>query len=282
MTVEKKITLVPLGGLANRMRAIAAGYALARATEMGLDVIWLRNKDLNAPFHALFRPLGHAINLTECSRFDALVKYNVPLKRNFYLPSIYQRRHFAPRLDDTGLPALLDRPEETASLVSSGKSLIASGLSFFPTDNHLFRELFVPTAEIAAEIERRCSTFPANTIGLHIRRTDNTVAIAESPATLFLQQMEQEVQNDADTHFYLATDSETIKEQLHAHFGTRILTSPSRADRRSVEGMKEAVVELYTLARTRRFYGTYYSSFSDLAAILTDHPHTILRKEPQS
>ena len=165
MTVEKKITLVPLGGLANRMRAIAAGYALARATEMGLDVIWLRNKDLNAPFHALFRPLGHAINLTECRRFDALVKYNVPLKRNFYLPSIYQRRHFAPRLDDTCLPALLDRPEETASLVSSGKSLIASGLSFFPTDNHLFRELFVPTAEIAAEIERRCSTFPANTIG---------------------------------------------------------------------------------------------------------------------
>ena len=282
MTTEGKITLVPLGGLANRMRAIVSGYALSQAAGMPLDVVWLRNNDLNAPFYALFRPLGLGIGLTECSRFDALLKYNVPLKRNLYLPALYQRQHFTTRLNDTRLCTLLEQPEKMMALVADGRCLIASGLSFFPADDQLFKALFVPADEITFEIERRCSTFPANTIGLHIRRTDNTTAIAESPASLFLQQMEQEVQNDDKVHFYLATDSETIKEQLQAHFGTRILTSPHRADRRSVEGMKEAVVELYTLAHTRRFYGSYYSSFSDLAAILSDRPHTILRKGSQS
>lgn len=43
--------------------------------------------------------------------------------------------------------------------------------------------------------------------------------------------------------------------------------------------MKEAVIELYTLANTNYFHGSYYSSFSDLAAILSDRPYDILRKE---
>lgn len=86
MTTTPAITLVPLGGLANRMRAIVSGYTLALDTGMPLHVVWLRNHDLNCSFNTLFRPLGHNIALTECSKADAWVKYNVPLKGIFSSP----------------------------------------------------------------------------------------------------------------------------------------------------------------------------------------------------
>ena len=143
----------------------------------------------------------------------------------------------------------------------------------------MFRELFRPTDEIIDEIKKRCSAFTTPTFGLHIRRTDNTISIAESPITLFIQQIEQDLKKYPEARFYLATDSEKIKERLRELFGNRILYSPCKANRNSIEGMKEAVIELYTLANTNYFHGSYYSSFSDLAAILSDRPYDILRKE---
>lgn len=277
MTVTPSITLVPLGGLANRMRAIASGYTLALDTGMPLHVVWLRNHDLNCSFNTLFRPLGHDIALTECSKADAWVKYNVPLKRNFFLSAFYQKRHFAPRLYDTELCRLKDDGEALQRRISGHNCLIESGLSFYKTDKEWFRTLFVPTDEIAALIAQRCTAFTARTVGLHIRRTDNRISIAESPLALFTQKIDDELSQHPDTLFYLATDSEEVKAELRSRYGARIFTSPVKADRDSTSGMKEAVVELYTLARTQHFYGSYYSSFSDLAALLTNRPADILR-----
>lgn len=277
MTTTPAITLVPLGGLANRMRAIVSGYTLALDTGMPLHVVWLRNHDLNCSFNTLFRPLGHNIALTECSKADAWAKYNVPLKRNFFLSAFYQKRHFAPRLYDVELCRLKDDGEALQRRVSGHNCLIESGLSFYKTDKEWFRTLFVPTDEIAALVAQRCTAFTARTVGLHIRRTDNRVSIAESPLALFTQKIDDELSQHPDTLFYLATDSEEVKAELRSRYGARIFTSPVRADRHSTAGMKEAVVELYTLARTQHFYGSYYSSFSDLAALLTNRPADILR-----
>lgn len=279
MTGKHKITLVPLGGLANRLRAIASGYELSKAVGSSFDVVWLKNKDLNCPFDCLFRPMEHGITLIESSKIDSLIKYNVPLKRNFYLPTLYQRRHFSQRLYDTDIEKLRDDAGAIKSLVAGKNSYIASGLPFYPTEAFLFRELFRPTDEITEEIKKRCSAFTTPTFGLHIRRTDNTVSIAESPITLFIQQIEQDLKKYPEAHFYLATDSEKVKERLRERFGNRILYSPGKADRNSIEGMKEAVAELYTLAGTHHFHGSYYSSFSDLVAVLSDRSYDILRKE---
>lgn len=277
MTVTPSITLVPLGGLANRMRAIVSGYTLALDTGMPLHVVWLRNHDLNCSFNTLFRPFGHDIALTECSKADARVKYNVPRKKNFFLSAFYQKCHFAPRLYDTELCRLKDDGEALQHRVSGHNCLIESGLSFYKTDKEWFRTLFVPTDEIAALIAQRSMAFADRTVGLHIRRTDNRVSIAESPLALFTQKIDDELSLYPDTLFYLATDSEVVKAELRSRYGARIFTSPARADRDSTSGMKEAVVELYTLARTQHFYGSYYSSFSDLAALLANRPADILR-----
>lgn len=48
------ITLVPIGGLGNRMRAIASGIALSEATQQKLCIVWIKDKGLNCRFDELF------------------------------------------------------------------------------------------------------------------------------------------------------------------------------------------------------------------------------------
>lgn len=52
-----KITFVPVGGLANRMRAVASAVMLAGKTKSELSIIWFQDWALNAPFYQLFKPV---------------------------------------------------------------------------------------------------------------------------------------------------------------------------------------------------------------------------------
>ena len=62
------------------------------------------------------------------------------------------------------------------------------------------------------------------------------------------------------------------KKRLTAIFTDRIITSPYKADRDSVQGMKNALVELYILAATRKIMGSAKSSFSLIASKIGHNP----------
>lgn len=51
-------------------------------------------------------------------------------------------------------------------------------------------------------------------------------------------------------------------------YGKRILTNTPPLNRDSLEGMIGAVVDLWSLSRTKKIWGSYYSSYSEMAAIL--------------
>ena len=52
----------------------------------------------------------------------------------------------------------------------------------------------------------------------------------------------------------------------------RIITSPYKADRSTSEGIIEAITEMYALKSTQKIYGSYRSSYSILAADLSNIP----------
>ena len=58
-----KITFVPVGGLANRMRAVASAVMLAGKTKSELSLIWFQDWALNAPFYQLFKPVRQGSGL---------------------------------------------------------------------------------------------------------------------------------------------------------------------------------------------------------------------------
>ena len=72
--------------------------------------------------------------------------------------------------------------------------------------------------------------------------------------------------------FYLATDDEATKARFKKRYGTRVVCAAGSATRATLRGMQDAAAEMFILASTDRILGSYYSSFSEAAALLGNRP----------
>ena len=89
--IMEKIILVPVGGLANRMRAVASAVTLTYRVRRKLEVLWFRDWGLNAPFFKVFEEpelMNISFSETSCKH---LLMYDRPRRRNFYLPKLFQK-----------------------------------------------------------------------------------------------------------------------------------------------------------------------------------------------
>ena len=274
------LTLVPLGGLCNRLRMIQSGLTLSAIAKAEVQIVWVRNQELGAAFTDMFMPISHE-SLSETSPFTFTEtennrRYALSRKRNLFLPSIWQRYRYDLRITDKhipdgGLPNII-------SDISGKRVLIQSGLGFYPCNDHSFTEYFKPNEAVRELIQETSRNITPHTIGLHIRRSDNTKAIRYSPPECFEDIIRKEIERDPLTTFLLATDDETIKQRFLRTFPDQVITSPFKADRTSVQGMQQAAAELFALGMCRRFYGSYWSSFSDtVVAMLPDGAGNIVR-----
>jgi len=66
--------------------------------------------------------------------------------------------------------------------------------------------------------------------------------------------------------FFLATDSPEEEQDMKKLFGDRIITFAKKLDRNNPEAIQDALVDLLCLSKTRKIIGSFYSSFSDIAA----------------
>jgi len=273
------ITLVPVGGLGNRMRAIDSAIALAREVNSELRIVWYKDKGLNCHFDELFQklPFDNNITLKEASFLDLLI-YDRPRKKNFYLPGYFQRLFFNSCIYEDDVNKLLFQNFDFKEWAKQKQVYLASWSDFFYSGNNRLFDIFTPIASLQEEIKRRSELFSEHTIGIHIRRTDNMGSIKESPTELFIEQIKKEIEYCEDVNFYLASDSEEDKRILTETFGKRIITTGKPADRSSVSGMQEALVEMYTLARTHKILGSARSSYSEIAAQINGIECVILKR----
>lgn len=123
-----------------------------------------------------------------------------------------------------------------------------------------------PRPDLQARIDRLAGAFPPHIVGVHVRRTDHTAAMSRSTPEKFRRAMEEEIRRAPDVRFYLSTDDERLKRDWLAAWPRRIVAQPTAAGRDSLAGMREAVVDLWCLAATRKVLGSFHSSFSDTAA----------------
>ena len=137
-----------------------------------------------------------------------------------------------------------------------------------------------PIPEIQQEIDAITQLFAPNTIGVHIRRTDNKASISGSPTTAFIDAMKKELETDNKVHFFVATDDTSVRTLLQNTFPGRIITQEfHKCHRDTLSGMKQAVVDLFCLARTTKIIGSYWSSFTDTAAEIGNTPLLIAGRE---
>lgn len=268
------LTLLPLGGLCNRMNAVASLLQLQASLPLRVRVVWDINAHCHAAFTDLFQPLTAPDFSLESHRFvSPLWQHDMP--RNLRSASRL-RRLFGLRSIDYYRPAV---DGDLRALLGDGsrRVFLSTCHAVVPVDAALRR--FVPTPVLQAKIDAVTADFGTATYGLHIRRGDHALCIDRSPLALFEAKMQELVAADPATRFYLATDDAAVKERLRAAFPERVRTYESATLRRDTkEGMQDAVVDLYALSRTQRIFGSFSSSYSEVAARLGDIPLDILER----
>lgn len=131
-------------------------------------------------------------------------------------------------------------------------------------DNHIYQHLFRPVTVVRDEVKKYTALFSTYTIGFHIRRTDNSRSIKESPTKLFIEAGQREKAVHPNLRIFLATDDAMTKEEMQHAFGHRIITMPHERSlsRATIDGIRGGLIDMYTLAATSHIYGSAGSTFS--------------------
>ena len=254
------IIIQPIGGLCNRMRAINSARVLAKKRGETLKVIWNVNPELGCPFEELFQKTD-AFSLRNIhSKWD-------PQKVFYQLTRMaVGNEELRANRTEQGLP--------DAYVASLPQNLyIATEEHFFPCHDY---SPFQPTTEIADRVNAITAGFKSHNVGIHIRRTDNKPAIGKSSTQSFIDAMQKELSIDPSTMFYLATDDLSEEANLRRVFPDRIISNETRdLSRDSVNGVKDALLDLMCLSKTDKIIGSYFSSFTDIAADINGIPKVV-------
>ncbi len=264
---KPNITFVPVGGLGNRMKAVSSAIRLAHATLSHVDIVWFTDWETGCRFDDLFMPLPAdlPVTLRHPAWYDYLLN-DRERHRNLHLPALLQRMAYDRRISFTEATILLHRGFNFTAW-ARGRNVWLASYDYFMSEEvpHDAFSMFTPTESMQQCIDNECSRLPKGTIGVHIRRTDNVRAIEQSPTSLYISRMNAEPE---DRCFFLATDSDDVKNELKACFGQRIITPQHTAVRDTVEGMQNALIEMYMLASTGHIIGSSHSTFTTTAAAL--------------
>ena len=172
---EPMIIIEPCAGLGNRLLGLGSAYAVAEKLNRRLVVMaqLLGN-------HAKKKWRKMADRFLECDDVEQ-VKETEGYEGLFHLieqtPVIYLKA-FGP---------ICEVGAESYSFLKPGKNIEEKG-------DYLFREL------------------TGNCVGVHVRRTDHTDAIANSPLALFAGRMKKELEADQETSFFVATDDKEVRK----------------------------------------------------------------------
>lgn len=259
------IFVQPLGGLCNRMRCIVGAASLAKKTDKKLVIIWTRDATLNAKFSDLFENIPYrVIDVNLASFHQRLIWHSLVRLLNYKV------------LDDKWI-ALYARGKDFDSwrvMIADKNLLINSNLDImFDGDYGIFK--------IKESLKARCNAVFSSdvTIGVHIRRTDNEKSVMYSPTSLFINKMKEELDCRPSTFFYLATDDPQEEQYFIDEFKEHIIVYKKRSlDRNTPEAIEDAVIDLYNLSMCERIYGSYWSSFSDTAALWGGIEKTVIKK----
>jgi hypothetical protein len=262
--------LEPMGGLGNRMRAIASALWLKNELDGELKVIWKENYELNCPYTGLFSadpnfnlvPMAKKYRYLKSSSQTGLNARWIAKIRNKLagIDFCIQEQDFPQFIRPGKMDLLQVGCTKTNIYIQTCQEF-----GDCPKDYSVFK----PVAPVSDRIAHFTGKFGPHTIGVQIRRSDNFMAVRHSPFALFVGAMQSEISLHQETTFFLCTDDESVRAELIALFGDRIITGREPADRGSLQGMRNAVADMYCLSRTNKILGSYYSSFAEVAAELT-------------
>lgn len=270
------IFLIPFGGIARRLQTIASAIVLARQYERPLEIIWFSTDHFQSSAGRLFtlspKLLDDNITIREATWKDWFIN-DTPRKTNLWFPAPFVFWRYDRFLSPKKVRQLLvNSPDELhAILMKKDEKVLISTNEALTTKRDMYN-VIEPTVEVINSRNSRMSGWPHNVVGIHINRSSSGGSYTDSPTELFIQRMQSMIEQDTSVSFFVATTSNDERERLKTIFKHRIFTSQSVTDSESQEGIIESYGELIALSCTRRIITTPNSSFSEIAAALTNIP----------
>lgn len=265
-----KITIVPVSGLGNRMRVVTSVVKVAPQIEGGVRIVWQPTWDFRARFDELFEPIEKAgVTIDSGSIFDTPAT-----KDNLFFPMLLRKFRYQKEWR-------CFLPSESINLLSLAEnyhsfymdSCYALG-SYEASD---VREFFKPKFELKEQILKITEKFSDKMLGVHVRRADNKMSIRYSPLASFRKRIDELLEKGETDRIFLCTDDECVRDYFRKTYGDKVLTRRISLNRNSLQGIQDAVVDLWSLSRTSHILGSYYSSFSDTAAELSGAPFEVIQ-----
>ena len=254
-------------GLANRMRALDSACALAVELGTTFDVLWTAD-GMRCRFQDLFevpQHVGMVVNYHNKTMISLL-------RRNLHCHWLRQKGFI-----EIGPQASLDMgtdAEPWRALLNKSPAKIVSFYRFFPNPTP-FRDISI-APRLIEQVENEIACWPAKIVGVHIRRTDNKLAIAHSPTSKIVQIIEQTLEGLPDAGIFLATDDEREEAALRQAYPDRLcVRSKKSRNRWHSNAIQDALIDLVCLSRTTHIVGSAGSSFSSVASVLGNTPLTI-------
>ena len=266
MVVERTLTVFSPSGLCNRLKVLASGLALAETSGRRFKMLWPLTPACAAPFAALF------CNDLEVSTVTRDEIQGLPLIPGWL-----------------GIPPDILIQDEPDLVIGLSSQLVRPDL--YPAHAALQEcclEKFIqlqPVPGIQAQVEAfQQQNFKTSMIGVHLRRGDFVRFRPDVSGNLeqALQAVDHFLERLPDAGILLCSDEnpQAPGAEVHRRFATRYGSrlaprQPSSLDRASVEGIQQALVDLWLLRATDAFVGTAGSTFSDTATWGRKVPHRL-------
>ncbi|MDP1670130.1 hypothetical protein [Phaeovulum sp.] len=268
------LTIMPGGGLCNRLYALHSAIRLSADLGQPLRVFWRFGPEFGCRLEDVIEVPPEVAQIFSSDRLHRSTGKR--LAENWM--RLTQRPPILGALQPREVEAMIAAGFDFRSLGRQKHIAIRSWSLFYPGEGNFYP--FRPVPHLAARVAALTEGFSA-TVGVHIRRTDHKPSIAHSPTELFLARMRQLVEEDLDTTFFVATDAADEMARLEAAFPGRIRRAAPRSLARAArEGIEGAVVDLYALAATQRVLGSFASTFSHAAGKLGGIPVEVMVANP--
>lgn len=277
---QRNLIIVPFGGLANRIRVILSAINLAQKFNLKLKVYWIEREELNCDFNYLFQPIKNVEIKTFKNGFffKVLIKLSSHLKIflsffNYIVISDKYIHKFLERDYFDCNPQILDHKLKNRSNKNIFFTTCAKFYNYDNNDISLLKVNHYVQNRVNLFLEKHSLT---NYISIHIRYTDNVLAINNSPLSIFESIINIEL--DFGRKIVICTDSEFVKNELEQKYSNILIFPETEKNRDSVIGIQDALFELIILSKANKVFGSYGSTYSLLATEIGNNPLIIVKK----
>jgi len=262
------------GGLGNRMRVIASCIALSQRLRREVEVLWVNSYELNCDFNKLFLPVS-GVSVTQMSYLPKWNKVGLSLRAK-KLKRKYE--DYDIQLSDNEIMDLQNLKSDLVKLIKDAKTVYINTCMNFYGDSS-FLSYLLPVPGILQQVQARLEKINAQSFyGVHIRRGDNERSKEKSPTIEFVEKLKKLEKSEKNLKYYLSTDDRGEAKILQKMIGPELHYFAAGLSRDKPRDIENALVDLLMLSKSDKIIGSYWSSFSEVAAQYGGIPLEVIEK----